>query len=159
MFALSSLDAKKYNHFYPWRNPEYMLNTKGELQHYGPATYRGEDEFNKLRKLYYSIKNYGFIVSNTSPITGYFLKDGENYRFLIRSGIHRASVLAALGYNSVPVRFKTNKPRVIDLYDARNWPTVKIGLLTLNVAQTLFSRYFDDKISQYFINIFNAQSS
>lgn len=117
------------------------------LQGFGPVSReKGEYEFARLIGTYESIRRKGYCPTRDSDgeIRGYFLRMGEDSRFVIRAGFHRAAVLSALGHERIRVKFKSNFPRAVDLADIRNWPLVRKGVLEQDVAERIFTRFFTD---------------
>jgi len=99
-------------------------------------------EMTRLTGILSSVEKNGFRPDLYGPITGYFLQDRDDFRFVVRGGKHRASVLAALGYEHIPVSFKPKWPRLINPQVAE-WPAVREGALPVATATTILRRYFD----------------
>lgn len=108
---------------------------------------KGKFEFNRLIELYLSIKTHGYDYSKESAthfISGFFLRKGNDWRFILTSGHHRTAVLSALNYFTIPMTFKRSFPRVIDYEDINEWPQVKKGHISRNLAEKVFLEYFND---------------
>lgn len=133
----------------PWSdegaNIEYWIPGHG-YQFFGPVSQvKGEHEFERLVSVYESIKNIGYRPGNKyGEIDGYFLKMGNEYRFIIETGKHRLAVLSALGQDTVRVCFHKNWPRVIDIRDLKDWPQVKNGTWCEESAEIFFMQFFTD---------------
>jgi hypothetical protein len=124
---------------------EYGLLRSHGTQHYGPVSNeKGKLELNRLKDTYSSILKHGHNPEAFGFITGYFLKYMSNYRFIILDGNHRTGVLSAMKYDKIPVIFQEKFPRVIDYDDISNFPHVKNGLFSENLAQQIFKSYFED---------------
>ncbi|MBE0488172.1 MAG: hypothetical protein IBX53_03755 [Halomonas sp.] len=73
---------------------------------------------------------------------------GGEVRFLVANGQHRASVLSAMGHESVPVLLNVSHkrgPSVIRRGDAANWPLVRMGIISLSDALDVFDRVFEGR--------------
>lgn len=132
----------------PWRCSEILIsghdNGQGN-QNFGPVSKeKGEYEFSRLRSLVESIMSNGYNPEKTcaSNITGYFMRFNDEYRFRITDGVHRSSVLSALGYEKLKVQFDPKMPRVICYSDRHNWPKVKQGKIDIETAEKMFEAYF-----------------
>lgn len=137
----------------PWDERLHRLRGEGPfdpshgVQGHGPvSTEKGEWEFSRLVSVYRSIQSKGYRPTRDSDgeIRGYFLRMGADYRFFVRAGLHRMAALAALDYERVRVKFKTNFPRTVDLGDIDHWPLVRSGFIEKPVATQIFCRYFTD---------------
>src|SRR5699024_1394579 len=105
---------------------------------------KGRFEFSRLIRTWESIQRKGYRPTRHSDgeIRGYFLKRGDDYRFMIRAGFHRAAVLSAMGFEHLRVKFKADFPRVIDWADLENWPLVCQGIVEEEVAERIFEQFF-----------------
>jgi hypothetical protein len=105
---------------------------------------KGELEFRTLVQLTESIRKKGYLRSDgpDGDILGTPLIDPvKGVRFLVWTGKHRIAVLAALGFEYVPLRISfVRAPR---LTEAAYWPHVRNGLFTREQATTLFDRIFE----------------
>lgn len=95
-------------------------------------------EYRRLLDVLRSIQASGFNRS-LGDITAQVLKRGDEYRFRIAHGHHRAAALAALGYDHVPVVPK----KFIDLGEAPHWPRVHRGPWSQGQAETFLNHHFD----------------
>jgi hypothetical protein len=75
-------------------------------------------------------------------IRGVMVKHGNDWRMVIIGGNHRASALAALGRESIPVQQHRSMPAVIDVAAAAQWPVVREGVLEEGVARKIALHYF-----------------
>lgn len=148
-------DINKYRQNAPWsdiREPvnienihENGLQRSHGTQHFGPVSReKGQYELQRLKNTYKSIKKHGYKPKDYGHIKGHFLKYNNQYRFLITNGIHRTAVLCALGYNPIPVTFEIDFPRVIDFNDVNNFPQVRNGTFSEDLACQIFLSYFND---------------
>jgi len=140
-----------YKFLQPWDLTQIKLAGEKSLSHshgnqaFGPVSPRKlELEYNRLVKAFHSIRKNGYGPHNgdDGEITGYFLKDSEDYRFMIRSGYHRTAVLSVLGYKKIRATFSKYCNRKISIKDIHNWPQVKNGLFDKKIAEMIFMRYF-----------------
>jgi hypothetical protein len=76
-------------------------------------------------------------------IRGVMIKHGNDWRMVIIGGNHRASALAALGYQCIPVQKHRSMPSIVDVAMAAQWPVVKVGLLEEATARDIALRYFN----------------
>lgn len=146
-----------YEYTYPWStlHPEevqraLMHDVREENLRYGLDTDEALDlglvteqkleiEAERLLSLFNSIKDNGFKQQkDEDPIGGFVLIDGDNWRWIVQGGQHRAAVLAALGYEAIPVYIK----QVVRREDVCYWPGVQSGLYDREAALHLFDRLF-----------------
>ena len=110
---------------------------------FGPATQDKIDlEMRRLNSVSKSIKAKGYRPKINNHIEGHFLKHGDEYRFFVFGGKHRASVLGLIKDGRVPVRVRASLPRVIDRRDSANWPLVKNKSMSEQLALKVFDAYF-----------------
>lgn len=150
---LANLNIPPFAPFFPWdpHQPrtfaEKGLDPSQGNQGYGPVSdAKGRLEFERLTHTYNSIETKGFKPgrSHDGDIRGYFLKVDDDYRFVVRQGLHRAAVLAAMNYENIRVRFYGPYPRTIFLSDLSNWPQVKGGTMRKDLAERIFEMFFED---------------
>jgi hypothetical protein len=138
----------------PWELP-WLTRTRGPpgaegglgLEHgvsyYGPCSpEKIELEHQRLTSLATKIRRRGYVPHKFGYIEGHFLRCGEEFRFFVRGGKHRAAVLTYLGYGSIPVRVRQSWPRVVELSREQEWPLVASGEIDANLAVQIFVRYF-----------------
>lgn len=109
---------------------------------FGPVTdEKGELEFNRLVKVFTSIKKGGYIEKPFLPdggIKGYFLIDKNNeWCFIIKSGKHRAYALSAMGRVSIPVVIDNTMDVLKRIIDTPFWPQVKNSFFSEQEALSL----------------------
>lgn len=116
-------------------------------QSFGPVSkVKAKLEFERVISTYDSIKSKGYVIDYFhNQISGYFIKNKSDYRFIIQNGNHRTAALAALGYHQIPVIFRYNYPRVIDIQDIKLWPQVENGNISINDAKFIFDSFFMGK--------------
>jgi len=95
-------------------------------------------EYRRLLEVLASIQASGFDRSR-GDITVQVLKRGDEYRFRIAHGHHRAAALAALGHDHIAVVPK----KVIDLAEAPHWPRVYRGPWSQAQAEAFLHHHFD----------------
>lgn len=100
-------------------------------------------EYQRLKSLDASIGAKGYAPDLKGGIAGTFLRIGDEYRFFVRGGKHRSAVLAFRSFTAVPVVFRKNWPRVIDVRDSSDWPLVRSGAISRTAAESVFRRYFE----------------
>ena len=153
---LATLHMPEYHPVFPW-DPEQRVRQPGIRpgglgtahgdQNYGPVSdTKGELEFRRVTETYESIKQRGYHpgVGKDGDIRGFFLKTNDDYRFIIRQGLHRTPALSVLGYSKIRVKFFNPLPRAIFLSDLDNWPQVSCGLMSPEVAEHIFVQFFRD---------------
>lgn len=138
----------------PWELP-WLTRTRGPpgaegwlgiehgVSYYGPCTSEKIDfEYRRLVSLVMKIRCRGYLPERFGYIEGHFLRRGEEFRFFVRGGKHRAAVLTYLGYDLIPVRVRQSWPRVIEAGREHEWPLVTSGDIDVNLAMQIFGRYF-----------------
>jgi len=127
----------------------FMRGKKAELHWHlmGPASSEaGQLEFERLLKIYYSIKKRGYIRSSKpdGDICGYLLLDQEKWCILVYGGgQHRVSALSALFYNKIPIRLFYQKPSIVRREDVAHWPHVRSSLFTKGQALIIFDQIME----------------
>jgi hypothetical protein len=141
----------------PWLRPrrpyrgEMGLGPEHGISLFGPCTREKIDlEFARLTKTFASIKAHGYLPDRFGDITGYFLLDDGQFRFVVRGGKHRAAALAVMGRTHLPVRLKPGWVPVVSLDTLAEWPLVRTGDIAAPAARRVFERYFEwDGTQQY----------
>ena len=150
---LNELTIDTYHPFFPWdaqkrlARGEKGLDVSHGHQTFGPVSrVKGEMEFRRLVNVYESIKAKGYIPqpNNDGDIRGFLLRTDDDYRFVVRQGLHRTPALSVLGYASIRARFFKGLPRAIFLRDSANWPQVKSGLMSRELAEHIFMQFFEN---------------
>jgi len=117
------------------------------VQFWGPvSTEKGEVEIARLRSLLSSIKNNGYRRDGKSDgdIIGSIIVSGSRWAIRISSGQHRVAVLAALGYDRIPVRIMLNEARgMVHREDFQQWPHVRDQLYTPEQALAVFDNMLE----------------
>ncbi len=110
------------------------------IQHWGPVSpEKLETEVRKLTLLLQSIRRHGYVPSTEKAdghICGYVLRKDTEWVVVIEQGQHRAGVLSALDFSTIPVRVDG----VIDYADASHFPNVASGLYSVEEAHDQFER-------------------
>jgi hypothetical protein len=134
----------------PYRG-EKGLGPEHGISLFGPCTREKiELEFARLTETFASIKAHGYLPDRFGDITGYFLLDNGQFRFVVRGGKHRAAALAAMGRTHLPVRLKPGWVPVVSLDTLAEWPLVQTGGIAAPAARRVFERYFEwDGTQQY----------
>ena len=152
------LDLKQYSAqslLLPWTlrpriyKGEKNLGPEHGYHNQGPVSdIKGDLEFSRLIKVYSSIESRGFKIdmykSFKDHIRGFFLRKGNEWRFVIISGHHRVAAMSELNYDQIPVTFQPTFPRAINYKDLLEWPQVKNGNINKITARKIFLQYFEE---------------
>ncbi|WP_249977491.1 hypothetical protein [Vreelandella olivaria] len=102
-------------------------------------------EAKRLLDLVISIETRGYIRNNGPDgdikATALIDKDEKSWKWLVTSGYHRACVLAALKYQSIPIRINN----IIHVNHVHFWPHVQDGLYTAEEAEQVFFSIFEGR--------------
>lgn len=103
-----------------------------------------EAEWRRLKGRVKSILTYGYQPSlfPRGRIRVTVLRSGQEQRYVVAHGQHRAAVLAALGYDRIDVGIHQTDPPVVDEEEAPLWPHVRSGFLSADRAAAMLRRYF-----------------
>lgn len=108
---------------------------------FGPiAPSRGQAEFERLIKTYRSVRDYGYQPKTYSYVTGYFIGDDTNHRFVVGSGNHRVASLAVLGAERLEVELHSH-PASIHRDQLPLWTRAKGGAFSTSTAEALFNHF------------------
>ncbi|MDT8409209.1 MAG: ParB N-terminal domain-containing protein [Wenzhouxiangellaceae bacterium] len=140
----------------PWELPWLLRRrrpSRGEkglapahgVSYYGPCTDAKIDlETSRLAAIAKSIAKRGYRQPPLlAHIAGHFMQSGDEIRFFVRGGKHRAAALTALGFEHVPVRMRDTWPRLVSRDQAAHWPLVRSGEISRSFACRIFDRYFE----------------
>lgn len=107
---------------------------------HGPVSERkGEIEFQRLIKIYKSIKANGYDRTHgDGDVTAIGIEHGGAFRFCVMYGQHRVAAAAALGLESVPV----NITKVVHYTEICHWPQVYRGFWSEVQAQKFIEHLF-----------------
>lgn len=117
-----------------------------ETQLYGPISeFYGEEQHIRCVNAYRLIRKHGYIPDRFEDgyLSGYFLKHGNDFRYIVMGGKHRLAALGVLGYETVKVTCPYNL-KILDVDMIENWPTVRSGLFTPTEIRPVFDRFFDE---------------
>lgn len=133
----------------PWNQqrppqPEAGLGTEHGISYYGPCSpLKVEVEYRRLRSVADSIQAKGYQPDQKDGhIEGHFLRFGNQFRFYVQGGKHRAAALVALGYERIPVRVRQTWPRSVVTGTESDWPLVREGRVDPRLASQVLARYF-----------------
>ena len=138
---------------WPWQAGSQFFNREGATYGprgnplFGPNTYEfGAHEFKKCRRTFNLIQEYGYVpeIFPDSYVLGYFLKRGDDYRFIVTEGHHRMAALSFLGYETVECKHNPTYPRVVDIEDIDQWPQIEKDFYPKDVAAKVFRHYFKE---------------
>ena len=143
--------ASKFNIFYPWIcNKKHNLNKMQNFELY-EVKFCGELSdsiidlhFIKYKRILESIKKHGVIFAqniNEGLVTGFFLVDGENFKFVITRGIHRIGVIKYLNIKECLVDIDKDCVPIINKKDINEWYFVKNKFITKEIAEDIFNFY------------------
>jgi hypothetical protein len=105
----------------------------------GPVSSRkGELEYLRLLGIVRSLQTNGY-DRKFGDITAQILVRGEEFRFRIVHGHHRAAALAALGYSSITLV----PTMLVDIDNVENWTQVHSGYWSQSQAIQYFHHHFD----------------
>jgi hypothetical protein len=140
-------EMSPYTQFQPWRLSSRIAarHLAEGSQNFGPvAPKKLLAEVRKLTSYVDSIRRRGYRpdLYAKRAIQGYFLLHGDEYRFLVTNGMHRTSVLAALGETTLAADFDPRRPRFIDSARVAMWPQVNSGFCPESVAMRFVTRLF-----------------
>ena len=147
--------------FFPWihsKPVDYKKFNDVVLSIFSDETYL-KSHYNRIKKLIDSIKKYGYnpdkFPTRQGGICGHFLTDGNNKKFFITAGNHRAAVFSALypdkqipiiieGKSCFKLRDLENRGPILDIYssdDVNSWPAVKNKFLDKDISLKIFNSY------------------
>lgn len=152
-------DSHPYEFTYPWNTAspievkEFIITTtRNENERYAFKSHEALDlpfasdekiriEVTRLLDLLTSIRTQGFKQQVKDYLGCFVLVSGEDWRWYVQGGQHRAAVLAALGFEKIPVSVR----KIIRREDVDFWPQVQSGLFTRSQALLVFDRLFAAK--------------
>lgn len=140
----------------PWLNgrvqhiaTERPETRPGGTHFHGPNTDEfGKSEFDRVLRAYNLMQSQGYMpeIFPDGYIQGFFLKRGDDYRFVITEGQHRIAALAVLGHKVIRCHIAPEAyyPRSVDIDRVHRWPQVRSGLYSVALASRMFRRFFDE---------------
>lgn len=153
LHPLSSLPVVRPLYRYVWTlNPKRIRGAgaagdtvlKGH-QYFGPMPpQRGQAQFDRLLDTFRSIRDEGFRPDRYGSITGYFVADESEYRFVVGAGNHRLAALKVLGHTSVPVGLSRSHPALIHRSELDSWTIDRGGPFEPETALALFDRFMTE---------------
>jgi len=124
------------------------LSSKSGWQLCGPVSgEKGELEFMRLLKIIESIQRNGYNRHNDhdGDISGQVLVRDKKCIIIITPGHHRIAALAALGFETAPVRIGSKPVSIVYRTDVKLWPAVRSGVISEKQALCLFDRVFEGR--------------
>jgi len=116
-----------------------LLTIKDGYGLHGPVSReKAELEHKRLINIVRSIRKVGY-DRTLGDVTAQVLRRGDEYRYRLMHGHHRASALVALGHNSIPVV----PTMLVDREDVEHWPQVYRGIWSRDEALAYFDHHFD----------------
>jgi hypothetical protein len=150
MYGLSPTEVALPPWTLPWRDreppsAECGLGVEHGVSFYGPCTEDKIDlEYRRLTETSESIKREGYRPDLYGHVSGQFLARGQEWRFFVAGGKHRAAAIALLGPLIVPVKVKQGWSMVVRREEADSWPLVINGLVDQTLAEAIFDCYFNE---------------
>lgn len=141
----------KHSKFYPWMHSLPQRHLYPGL--FGPKkNIFSKYIFERIKNLISSMMIHKYVIDYKNPIMGYLMLNHDDYRFVITSGTHRTSVIAAL-YNkkllnldSFICKFDNYRIKedfyIVDINKINLWPAVKKGYISKENAFEHFNSYF-----------------
>lgn len=145
--AIRNLWCLKPVHLEDLRNRQKVRKPEGWI-FFGPHTIEyGENEFKRLIQIYKSIRTNGYDPEKAAKdmVNGYFLKRGEEKKFVLLQGNHRVSALKVLGYEYVDVVLRDGHPPVVDHAQLKKWTIEHGGIFSQEVVRELFAALYHEK--------------
>lgn len=100
---------------------------------------KGEIEFQRLIKIYKSIKANGYDRTHgDGDITTIGIEFNGEFRFCVMHGQHRVAAATALGFKTIPV----NITKVVHYHEIPHWPQVHRGFWSEEQAQKFIEHLF-----------------
>jgi hypothetical protein len=115
-----------------------------------PGMWKATMNFQRLVKVYHSIQQNGYRRHSglDGDIEGYILINERDWCFVVGCGHHRAATLAALGYETIPVRVMNHRRTSVRRAEVDSWPHVRSGLYTREQALGVFDQIFSGNSSE-----------
>lgn len=123
-------------------NKRFGFKSQESLDLSGTSDEKVRIETSRLLEVYHQIKTRGFKPQYPDSLGCYVLKQEEDYKWFVQGGQHRAAVLAALGFDKIPVHVR----QIIRREEAAFWPNVLSGLYSEKKALTIFDAMFHAEI-------------
>ena len=143
---LNALGVNRHYYRYIWRISPAMV-ARAALQKFSPnysfgplEPSRGQAEFDRLIKTYHSIRDHGYQPNTYGHVTGYFMGDDTNHRFVIGSGNHRVAALAVLGSERIEIRLHSH-PASVHQDQLSLWTRAEGGPFSASTAKALFDHF------------------
>lgn len=130
---------KNYQGYYSEENSRYGLKSDECLESVGVSEKKIHLEVDRLYGLMLSIKNKGYVTTENEVIGGAVLVKGEQWKWVVEGGQHRAAVVAALGFKKMPVYVK----RIVRREEVQVWPGVRKRIYSSQGALKLFDAMFE----------------
>ena len=167
LYGLGSEKFSAYNSsciFHPWLHYSVLDPINTGIQDSFFNVFSNLDyfylQYEKIIDLISSFEKEGYrpdiYKTRQGGISGYILKNGKHKKFYVESGNHRCAVFSAMYENKLlPIVFEERnfaKARdlvnrredflqVYDVKEIKNWPALKSGFLTENIALKIINIY------------------
>jgi len=104
----------------------------------------GEVEWQRLRRSVISVRDYGYQprLFPQGRINVTVLRSQGEERYLVMHGLHRTAVLSAMGHQRIEVGVDHRNPWIVDENQVDDWPYVRSGFVTRDLAVRNLRRYF-----------------
>jgi hypothetical protein len=114
-------------------------------QYYGPVPReRGRKIFDRLLSVFRSLQDKENPASSASRMEGFFLAEGDSYRFVVTRGNLRLAAYRVLGIETFEACLSLDHPAVVHREDLQLWTTAHGGILTAATATALFEKMFTE---------------
>lgn len=131
-------NVSKYSNVYPW-----IFNLNQNISKFDGELSDSiiEMHFLKLKRLIFSIKNFGYIQNNfKDKISGFFLENNSKLTFLVTRGIHRLLVLKYFNLEII-AKIDKNFNKIYDIKNSLNWEIVNNNFVSKEIAEKIFQYY------------------
>ena len=132
---------KNYEGYYSRENRKYGLKSDECLESISVTEEKIQLEVIRLQSLKNSIKKNGYEGKENDPIGGAVFIKGDEWKWFVEGGQHRAAVVTALGFEKVLVHVR----RIVRREDVNVWPGVRNKIYSPQSALKLFDHMFDLK--------------
>lgn len=110
-------------------------------QYRGPTSELfGAKHLRRVVEAYESFQREGYRPDAYGFVSGYFITDSDDYRFVLGHGNHRMAALSVLGHRRVAVTLREAHPPVVERQRLDRWTRPRGGLLERDEAIAVFEQ-------------------